>query len=880
MSRGPESRLGSRLRDLLARADPERWIDEELESHMAMRADQLVSEGLSEDEAWAEARRRFGDPRRVREACARADRRRARRAWRGEALAAWARDLRLAVRAARRAPVPSSLAILAIALGTGVTAAVFSVASGVLLRDLPYPYPDRLVRVHAVEPETGERIGLFSYRELEGLERVEGVRLAAWSLVRRPVTGEGIEPGNIGFARVTEGFFGVLGRSPALGRPPSPDEFREGRAVVVLAHDVWAARFRGDPDVIGRRVDIAGIPHAVIGVMPPGFDMPAGAALWRPLTPSEREDDDRELAVLGRLADGVPLEQASRALSARLAAFEGETGVPEDERRTAWAGSARDALVRSVRGPLWLLVGAAALVLLVACVNVSNLLLARAEDRRDQVALRRALGAGRGRIVRAQLAESFLLSALGGGLGLLLGRAALPLLVRLAPEGTPRLAEVSLDGGVVLAMTGVLFAVAALAGVVPACRAAGTAPTSLAGGRRFGRGGTRILRAFVTAQIALSTALAVGALLLGASFARLMRVDRGFDAEKAVVLPLAPSDETRQSLDGALGWYERILAAVRSVPGVRAAQLTFRAPDGGRGIDIRALKPEGLREAPSARGSVGAVTPGYFEAAGIQLLEGRGIARADGPDAPAVAVVSRSFADRLLPEGPRVGARFRHHATADGEPVEVTVVGVVEDILPDPAEPPPPLLYVPFAQLPFGTMELVVRTAGPPDELLPSLRERIWALDPNVPLDRAYTLEEAVSRSVASPRFYMLVVGAFAALAVLLAAIGTYGVTAYGVSRRESEIGVRSALGADSRRILGQLVRQGLGPVLAGIALGLLVAAALSRTLAGLLFGVTPLEPWVYGAVALALGAVAVCAVAVPARRASRLDPLLALRHD
>lgn len=881
MSGEERSRRGSRLRELLARADPERAIDEELESHVAMRAEQLKAEGMDEREARAEARRRFGDPRDVKAACVRSARRRARRARFGEAVSAVGRDLRLAVRSAGRAPGPTCVAVLAITLGTGITAAVFSVANGVLLRDLPYPESDRLVRVNAVDPGTGDRFGRFSHEELRALGRVDGIRLAGYSMMRRPVTGEGIEPGDRTFARVGEGFFGVLGRAPAAGRTPTVEEFREGHPVVVLGHDLWASRFGGDPAVVGRRIELAGAPHTVIGVMPAGFAMPADAVFWRPLTPGEREGDDRDLAVIGRLADDVRLEAVSSALEARFAAFESERGVAPGERRAAWAGSAREALVRSVRGPLWLLMGAAGLVLLVACVNVSNLLLARAEARRDQAALRQALGAGRVRLIRAHLAESFFVAGLGGALGLALGRLALPALIRMAPAGTPRLDEVSLDGGVVLAMLGIVFITALLTGVVPAWRAAGTAPASLgAVGRRFQGEGARVLRGFVAAQIALSTALAVGAMLLGASFARLMSVDRGFDTENAVVLSLAPSDDTRRSLDGALGWYDRILAEARSVPGVRAAHLTFRAPDGGNGINLRAIQPEGLREDPSAGASVGAVTPGYFEAAGIEVLEGRGIRETDRASAPAVAVVSRSFADRLLPEGPRVGARFRHHATPDGEPVEVTVVGVVDDILPDPSEPPPPLLYVPFAQLPFGTMELVVRTAGPPGALLPALRERIRALDPNIPLDAAYTLDEAVSRSVASPRFYMLVVGAFAVLAVVLAAIGTYGVTAYGVSQRASEIGVRSALGADSRRILGQFVRQGLRPVLLGIVIGLLMAAGLSRALSGLLFGVAPLEPWVYGAVALGLAAVALCAVAIPAHRAARMDPLLVLRQE
>ncbi|MGH7541595.1 MAG: FtsX-like permease family protein, partial [Gemmatimonadota bacterium] len=344
--------------------------------------------------------------------------------------------------------------------------------------------------------------------------------------------------------------------------------------------------------------------------------------------------------------------------------------------------------------------------------------------------------------------------------------------------------------------------------------------------------------------------------------------------------PLPLSHGMRERPHDVLGAFDRIVREARSLPGVRAAHLVHRAPDRGRGLNLRAIRPEGLRDVAEIGASVSAVTPGYFEAAGIDVLEGRGVLDSDGPSAPEVAVVSRSFADRLLPPGPRVGARFRHHATPDGEPVEVTVVGIVADITPDPSEPPPPILYVPFAQLPMGSMDLVVRSEAPPGALLPALRERIWAVDSEVPLDAAYTLEEAVARSVASPRFYMLVVGAFAVLAVLLAAIGTYGVTAYGVSQRASEIGVRSALGADSSRILREFVSHALPPALLGIVIGLAAAAALSGALGGLLFGVAPLEPWVYAAVAIGLAAVSLCAIVLPARRAARMDPLLALRHE
>ncbi|MDX1395714.1 MAG: ADOP family duplicated permease [Gemmatimonadota bacterium] len=870
---------GGRLRDLLARANPGPAIDQELAAHVEMRARQLMAEGMTEDDAWTEARRRFGDPGDVRVECEQSDRRWRRRLGRRELFRSVATDARLAVRAARHAPGPTVLAVVALALGTGVGAAILAVASGVLLRDLPYPDPAMLAGVHAADARDRSRPGLFSFREVEVLAGARTADVAGYSVVRPPLTGDGLEPSEITLARITDGFFRVLAAPPLIGRTPTTDETRAGLPVAVLSHALWTARFGADPAVPGRTVDVEGLEHTIIGVMPPRFAMPEVASMWRPLSPAEAQDDDRELHVVARIADGASFEAASAELDAAFAAFQSETAVPDDELRSVMVESARDALVRPVRGPLWLLVGAAALVLLVACVNVSNLLLARAEMRHDQVVLRRALGADGFRIVRAHLTESLLFALAGGALGLLLGRVTLPLLLRIVPEGTPRLAEVSFDARVGVAMTGVVLGTAILTGLVPAWRATrATTVTRSVVGRLSTSGSTRILHGFVTAQIAISTALAVGALLLGVTFTRLMTVDRGFRPTNTIVVPLALSEEGEEL--GVSAAYARILEEARALPGVDAAHLVYHAPDEGGGFRLRLLRPEGFVEDAVAEGSVVPVTPGYFDALGIGVVDGRGFLASDDPGPP-VAVVSRSFARRLLPEPARaVGSRFVHHASLDGGAVEVAIVGVVDDIIPEPSEPPPPILYVPFGHMPFGYAELVVTTTAATASVLPALRARIWTVDPNVPLDAARTLEEAVARSVASPRFYMVMVVGFASLAVLLAAIGTYGVTAFVVAQRTHEAGIRAALGADSRRILTRFLGQGLRPALLGIAAGLGAAAALSRFLAGLLFDVAPLEPWVYAAVAGVLGLIALGAVAVPARRAAGRDPLTALRHE
>lgn len=871
----------SGLRALLRGRNVEPDIDEEFASHLLMREEQLMAEGLSEAEASAEARRMFGEPNVTRAACVSAERRRVGRGLRAEALWSLGRDVRMAIRVWRRAPTLSALAVAALAIGTGAAAAVFSIANGVLLTDLPYPEPDRLAYAHASSPGS-DQYGQFSHAEFVALrDGLDESNLVAYSMARQAVTGAGMEPAELSYARVTRGFFETLGRPPLHGRTPAIEEYDQGLPVAVLAYATWVGRFGEDAAIVGRSIDLAGTPHTVIGIMPSQFAFPEYAALWRPLTLSEREDDDREHSVAVRLGTGVSLEQGGARLDRVFAAFQQAANARDDELRIAWLASARATLVRSVRTPLFLLLGAAGLVLLVACVNVSNLLLAHAESRRDQTAMRQALGASKASLLRQHLAESLVLSTVGCALGLVVAWLTLPVLLRIAPDDTPRLAHVVLNGRVVAAMALAAMATTMLIGFLPAFRTMRVAPYRLAAaGRRFGAGKSRLLQGFVTAQVSLSTILVLGATLLGASFLNLMTADRGFTTEDVLVVPLSLSDRSAEAEGGRIATYERIVDQVRSVPGVRTAHLVYHSPIEGRGFNLSMLEPEGLLTEDAARASVVTVTPGYFSAAGIRLLEGRPFAGADDDRAPAVAIASESFARRLLPPGLVVGARFRQAVGSRGEPADVTIVGVVADIVPDPARAADPVLYLPFAQLPIPYAELLVRADTDAAGILPALRERIWAIDADVPLNAAFTMEQAVADAAASPRFYVFVVGLFAGLALLLAVAGVYGVTAYSVSQRVAEIGVRCALGADADRITRLFLFRGLRPVLLGVVVGLSVAAAASVMMRSLLFGVAPVEPLLYASVAAVLAAIGFAATALPARRAARVDPLEALRRE
>lgn len=797
----------------------------------------------------------------------------------------WIRDLRLdvglAVRSLRRAPAFAALVILILALGIGANSAIFSVVNGVLLRELPYDHPERIAylwqrwdradlpRVNASVPE---------FRDYETgagtLEAIGGMVTAGSTL------GDTLQPERVEMALVTAGFFDVFGVRPALGRAFTAEEALVPFAVFGLLSDrLWRRKFAGDPGVIGSVALIGGRRITILGVMPPRFDFPHGVDVWRPLvlTGNQSDRSRRFIDVLVRVKPGLSLSVAEQDLHAA------EQRVPEHAVAVTQLVSLRDELVGPVQDALVLLLSVVGLVLLLACANVANLLLARATGRQREIAVRVALGASRGRLVRQMLTESMVLSLGGAALGLVLAQAAMASLRVFGAGRIPRLEEISLDAQVlgftlaVSLLTGLLF------GLVPAVSAArGEVATVFRGGRgSAGRGTQRLRSGLIVAELALSLMLAVGASLLARSFSRLRAVDLGFQEDRlltfSVGLPFAlypePGRRTR--------FFEELLERIRAMPDVVSAGATSMLPVSVPNASSSAIAEgkEGGGRFPEA--DVRTVTPGYLEALRVPLLQGRMLAARDGADSGRkVALVNRALAERLWPGDDPLGKRFSVNAPPD-HPDWREVVGVVGDMRHGPLEVPARIaMYEPHTQAADGTLSLVVRTRGDPLQLGPRIREAVRGLDPTIPVYQVRTMAEHLGDSLGARRFHVFLIGAFSVLAVALAGVGLYGVISYAVAQRNGEIGVRMALGAEQSQVARMVIGQGLRLAVIGIGVGTAGALAATRAIAGLLYGVTPADPASFIATALLLVLVAVAASWIPARRAARIDPLAALRDE
>jgi len=681
----------------------------------------------------------------------------------------------------------------------------------------------------------------------------------------------------------------------ALGRGFSDAELAAGDAVVLLSHDMWTQRMQGDPAALGRRIEIRGVPHTVIGVAERDATFPAGAAFWRPLTPDEGSDADRELRAFGRLRAGARAED----VSAHLATLSQSLPTSVDDRRTLWSEPIRSSLVRRARAPLMILTSGAWLVLLIACANVANLLLARGEKRRRALALRAALGATRARLVRLQFLESGLLATLGGVAGAVVGALALPALVALAPEDTPRIREATVDGRVLAAMAALVTVATFLAGVVPALRRARLHPFQAMAARG---GGGRVrerhtpLRALVGGQIAISTLLVTAAGLLLVSLHGLTR-EPGFDPDGVLTIDLYPSETAVAAHGGLPGYRRAVRAALSRAPGVTAVGLGSQPPTAARGFNAGLLDLAVATGDPAAGGLDGAslggagvveAGPSYFSTLGIALLHGRAFRVSDAADAPLIAIVNRETARRFLdaagdsgPGGANVvGRRLTGLHPRTGARAEIEVVGVVGDVRPDPRVPAAPLIYMPLAQVGIARAAAHVRVVGDPPSVVPGLRSTLRGIDGELPLNRIVALEDEMIALHGSPAFVSRVLLGFGGLALALALLGSYGVAAYGVSRRLPELGVRRALGASPGRLSRLVLREGAMTVLVGVAGGIVGAWAASRLLRSMLYEVAPTEPLIYGGVALGVGATALLGFWLPARRASKLDPMVVLRED
>jgi predicted permease len=798
-------------------------------------------------------------------------------------------DVRYAARGLLGTPVFTVVAVLTLALGVGANSAVFTVVESVLLRPLPYRQPDRLV---AVWPEANFNAAMVKRIEADvpALEDVSGI--AGWEFT---LVGEG-DPEKLAGAAVSADHFDVLGVDAAVGRTFLAEEGQPDRAgVVVLSHDLWVRRFGGDPATVGRTVRLGGHDfdsRTVVGVLPDGYRPVEGSRVdvWVPLhgdsARSAGEDNSWYVTWrVGRLAPGATVEQATTQLRAAARRLQPEVSynVQEEDVRTASVAPLRQARVSDLGPTLWILLGAVGLVLLVACANVSNLMLARGEARRRDLAVRQALGAGGGRLAGQLLVESLLLGLVGGGLGMVLAERGTALLVWLAPENFPRADEIAVDGSVLLFTLAVSLLATVLSGLAPALRAARRDPADALRGAGRGATGARaapaLSRWLVSAQIATAVLLVTGSGLMLRSLVALQDVDPGFEAQDVLVYRLSPPDGRFAEGPDYVEYYRRVMERLEAVPGVVSVSaihllpLTWSNwalptyPDG-------VAAPEDMSD-PNFR----VVYPGWFETMEIGLVAGRTFTDADGPDDPRAAVVNQAFVEHYWPGEEALGRDVRLFSAASSP---YRVIGIVDDVNQHALDSEPrPEIYLTHPQWPSKiAMWIAARTEGDPMALAPAVRQATWSVDPEVPLSGLDRMSDVLGRSAGGTRFVTVLLTAFGGLALLLAMAGVYGVTAYTVTRRVPELGVRMALGAPRASVVRRCVAREVVSVAVGIAAGLALALPGSRLVETLLFGVDPTDPGTLAGVVLVLTGTALAATWLPARRASRLDPARVLRQE
>jgi putative ABC transport system permease protein len=794
-------------------------------------------------------------------------------------------DLRYGARMLFKQPGFTLIPVLTLALGIGANTAIFSVVNTVLLRPLPFKEPDSLVMIRETKlpqfPEFSVSAGNFL-----GWQKQNTVfeRMAAYTGASFNLVGVG-DPEQIPGMRVTDGFFAMLGAQPQIGRDFLSEEDQPGRNnVVILSHGLWQRRFGGEAKILNQTLTLNGQSYTVIGVMPASFRFGGREPIWTPMaftTQQAQNHGGHYLSAIGRLKPGVTLDQAR----AEMVTIAGRLATQYPEANAGWNVKLMSLLefsVRSIKPALLVLLAAVAFVLLIACVNVANLLLVRAASRQRELAIRTALGAGRARIMRHLLTESVLLALLGGGVGLLLAKWGMDLLLALAPQDLPRLSGVSLDGralaftAAITLLTGVIF------GLFPALQASkpNLNETLKDAGRGSSDGGRRQLvrSSLVVLEVASALVLLVGAGLMIKSFWQLLKVDPGFNPDNALTLSVALPrtkypEETQQ-----VAFFQQLLEKVSALPGVQAAGISNAMPLGNdyvAGFEIEGRPP--LPPGAGQSTNFYAVSPDYFKAMGITLRRGRLFTERDTKDSPRVAVVNETMAQKIFPNEDPTGKRIKFGRNADS----YEIVGIVADVKQYGLDQVTPLqTYEPHTQQTFPAMTLVVRTAGPPTEMTAAIRNAVLELDKEQPIANVSTLAQSLSTSIAQQQFSMLLLGVFAAVALLLAAVGIYGVLSYAVTQRTHEIGIRMALGAGRREVLKLVVGHGLRLTLLGVAAGLATAFALTRLMKTLLFGVSATDPLTFGLIALLLIAVALLACYLPARRATQVDPLVALRCE
>jgi putative ABC transport system permease protein len=801
-------------------------------------------------------------------------------------------DIRYAIRRLIKSPAFTAVALVTLALGIGANTAIFSVVNGVLLKPLPYQHPDELVGIYHFAEGRRSTMSGPNFTDVKKLSTTLA-DAAAYTRTRTILTGQG-EPVRLDGAAISASMFDLLGVAPLMGRTFRAEENTPGRtSVAILGYDLWQQRFGGDRAIVGKRMTLDGVPHEIVGVMPARFSFPAARSVWTPLEYSQDFSTGQRAAwylqAVGRMRPGVTEEQVRaeiETIGKQLAAQYRDSNEGLDFTAVAL----HEAMVGDIRRAFWILLGAVGFVLLIACVNVANLLLARAAVRESEIAVRTALGAGRGRLVRQLLTESLILGVIGGGLGLLAAVWGIEALLRLEPQGIPRLGEVGVDSRVIAFTMGLAILTGLLFGLVPAFQSTRGGMTSTlkeAGrGALTSRGGSRVRTTLVIVEVALAVTLLAGAGLLIRSFSRLASVDPGFQVEPALTFELSLPDARYDEETAQIAFFDDLLPRLRALPGVEAAAGVISLPLSGSSLvltfEVAGRPPLPPSQQPAMQ--VRIATAGYFQAMGIPLKRGRSFTEEDRWGGPPVVLITEAAARQYFPNEDPIGKTINlGWGRGEGKPrAGGEVVGVIGDVKDAGlAEPEPPQIYLPYKQWPVQSMAVLLKTAVPPESLAGAARKAVYSVDGNLPVGNVRTLQALVSRSISQPRFYMTLLAAFAGVALVLAAIGIFGVLSYAVAQRTREIGIRMALGAHAGAVLGLVVREALVMASVGVAIGVSAAFLLTEWLvAKLLFDTSPHDPVTFVLVAGLLTIVSLAAAYVPARRATRVDPIVALRAE
>ena len=856
-------------------------LDEEVRAHLDMAAQTAIERGAAQKEAERAARREFGNMGLMKEVT--------RDGWGWRWLEDLVEDVLYGLRMQRKNPGFAATAILTLALGIGANTAIFSVVDAILLRPLPYREPDRLVRIWESSPKRDVGRNSVNPRNFldwhDHADSFESMAAIASLMTNLSIHGQPIAvPGML----VTPEFFSVLRVQPLLGRTFNAADGIPGQDHgVILSYELWQSQFGADPGIVGEKIDVNGGPGDVIGVMPKGFSFPGiKAEVWTPLalTAPEWREGGRFLTAVARLKAGITLEQARQDML-RVANF---TAQARPEGNKDWSASVFPMLedtTEGVRRPLWVLLAAVGFLLLIACANVANLLLMRGAGRVREIAVRSALGAARSRIIQQLLVESVLFSLAGMILGLPLAHAGLGSLLALLPQGAPlpRSESISIDEPVLVFTFLASLFTAIVFGLVPAMRLSRVdlQKALKQGGLRGGAGGHQTLRrSFVVAEVSLALVLSVGAGLMLRSFARLVSVDPGFSREHLLTMHIWTSPARYHDDLARSQYFARILAEIRHSPGVHAAGSTHILPltnsTSGSCFWPAEQPAPTPAEAPSAQFLI--ISAGYFQAMGIPILSGRDFEDHDTFHSPPAAIVNHAFVSRFFPGQDILGKRLRVCWTIE-KPVEI--VGIVADARQaDLRGAPEPTIFLSNSQAPMYFATLVVRAVGDPRQIANSVQAAVHRADPDQAVSDIRTMETVFSDSVASPRFQSILLLAFAGLALALSLTGVYGVVSYSVSERTNEMGIRVALGALSADLVRLVLREALALGAIALAVGLAGSLALTRVLKTLLFEITPTDPITLAAACSVILGVSVLAAVLPARRASRIDPMVALRYE